>query len=210
MNLLNQAFLLGMCLFMAGCVTKATQNLSPAFPSSLSKDIPQSEFDALAHELVGIHEVIESEMASYQIGRRWALENTTESIVKAVDKQGKETEILKVPAKYEIVTNTVLGGDSHERVFRLVFLNAQGVEESLVEIPARYRVIRVQSIQGTNKSQVFEPNEGETEISIYSRLTDYVQSVYFKYKDNKYFRVSGFSVDVSLPPSVTVDFEFRE
>lgn len=44
---------------------------------------------------------------------------------------------------------------------------------------------------------------------ILSRLTSLAIKFRKKYKDNEYLSVSGFSVDVGVPPSVSVDFEFK-
>lgn len=52
---------------------------------------------------------------------------------------------------------------------------------------------------------------GEKSVSdrIYEQLTKYVMSIRDKYQNNPYVRVTGFTVNVTVPPSVSVSFEFK-
>jgi uncharacterized protein YgiM (DUF1202 family) len=43
---------------------------------------------------------------------------------------------------------------------------------------------------------------------IYEQITKSVTSIRDRYKDNPYVRVSGFTVNVAIPPSVTISFDF--
>ena len=45
--------------------------------------------------------------------------------------------------------------------------------------------------------------------TIFRSLTETVTKLRDKYRDNPYFFVKGFSIEVGIPPSVSVDFEFR-
>ena len=44
---------------------------------------------------------------------------------------------------------------------------------------------------------------------IYESIMEQVSAFKEKYKQNPYIRITGFSVDVSLSPGVSVDFEFK-
>jgi hypothetical protein len=44
---------------------------------------------------------------------------------------------------------------------------------------------------------------------IYEKITESVTAIRNKYKNNQYLKVTGFSVSVAVPPSVTVSFEFK-
>lgn len=45
---------------------------------------------------------------------------------------------------------------------------------------------------------------------IYEQIMDSVKKVKDKYDQNPYVSVSGFSVDIGIPPSVSVSFEFKK
>ena len=45
---------------------------------------------------------------------------------------------------------------------------------------------------------------------IYETIVKKASEVKEKYKDNPHLRVSGFSIKVSFPPSVSLDFDFKE
>jgi hypothetical protein len=48
------------------------------------------------------------------------------------------------------------------------------------------------------------------EEDIYQKVISRIQDFKRKYDDNDYVRVSGFSVDVGIPPSVNISFEFKD
>lgn len=55
-----------------------------------------------------------------------------------------------------------------------------------------------------------DPGKQETVSDrIYEQITKSVTAIREKYKNNSYLRVTGFTVNVALPPSVTVSFEFK-
>lgn len=43
----------------------------------------------------------------------------------------------------------------------------------------------------------------------YQKLMDNVKSLKEKYSNNPYVKVTGFSVDIGIPPAVSIDFEFK-
>jgi hypothetical protein len=49
-----------------------------------------------------------------------------------------------------------------------------------------------------------------SEEDIYQKVIGKIQDLKRKYDDNDYVRVSGFSVDVGIPPSVNISFEFKD
>ena len=51
---------------------------------------------------------------------------------------------------------------------------------------------------------------GSNEEDIYQKVIGRIQEFKRKYDDNDYVRVSGFSVDVGIPPSVNISFEFKD
>lgn len=52
------------------------------------------------------------------------------------------------------------------------------------------------------------PVKSTTE-SIYQQIMDKVKGFKEKYENNPYVRVTGFSVDISIPPAVSISFEFK-
>ena len=53
-----------------------------------------------------------------------------------------------------------------------------------------------------------ERDEKSLSDRIYEQIVAKITAIRDKYKDNKYVRVSGFTVNVGVPPSVSVSFEF--
>lgn len=49
-----------------------------------------------------------------------------------------------------------------------------------------------------------------SEEDIYQKVIGKIQDLKKKYDNNDYVRVSGFSVDVGIPPSVNISFEFKD
>ena len=45
--------------------------------------------------------------------------------------------------------------------------------------------------------------------SIKKVIVDKVHTMYVEYKNNPYFLITGFSVTISMPPSASLDFEFK-
>ena len=40
-------------------------------------------------------------------------------------------------------------------------------------------------------------------------IVEKVHTMYVEYKNNPYFLITGFSIEVGLPPSANLDFEFK-
>lgn len=52
--------------------------------------------------------------------------------------------------------------------------------------------------------------KASSEEDIYQKVISKIQDLKQKYDNNDYVRVSGFSVDVGIPPSVNISFEFKD
>lgn len=45
---------------------------------------------------------------------------------------------------------------------------------------------------------------------LFAELTDKAARLRDRYRDNEYISISGFTIEISVPPSVSIDFEFKE
>lgn len=46
--------------------------------------------------------------------------------------------------------------------------------------------------------------------ALFQKLTDMALDIRDEYQNNPYIRISGFDVEIGLPPSVTINFEFKK
>ena len=59
------------------------------------------------------------------------------------------------------------------------------------------------------ETYTFQAQVKSTTDAMYQQIMDKVRGLKEKYQNNTYVRVTGFSVDVTIPPAVSISFEFK-
>lgn len=148
--------------------------------------IPDEEFQLLTERLNEISKTL----------------NASESVISviALNNKGEEKGIAEFPSSYEFVPEVI----NNQPV---IDIQSNNNSVSKISIPSGYEQIRIKQ---SPSQRTLDDSAHQNQSWLIQQTMDEVKEFYNSYTDNPYIKVTGFSLEIGIIPSVSIDFEFKQ
>jgi hypothetical protein len=168
--------------------------LLPLHCVAQDRTVPQPVMDEFAKDLADMQSIVSKEQMTFAASKAYFSTNVATV-------SDEHSPLHSAPAE----TSTVVGISDPGQQFRVLERNGTWyrVEPTEASQGSLSGWIRAEDLSGPYATDAYQYED------MFTRLAKKAKQIKDRWRNNPYISVTGFTVEVGLPPSVSIDFEFK-